>query len=60
MLRLRSNDFVDKVELARLAHAANMKPADFVERFGYLAERDMRTSLAPMQAASPSKFPPNG
>lgn len=53
MLRLREADFTDKVELSRLAQAANMKPAEFVERFGYLAEKDTKQSIAPMRAASP-------
>ncbi len=53
MLRLRASDFADKVELARLAQVANMKPSEFVERFGYLAE-DQRPSLSPMRAASPA------
>lgn len=54
MLRLRKQDFEDKVELARLAQAANMKPSEFIERFDYLAENEARTSLSPMRAASPS------
>ncbi len=54
MLRLRSEDFNDKVELARLAQAANMKPADFVERFSYLAENERRASMMPMRAAPPA------
>jgi 6-phosphofructokinase 1 len=53
MLRLKKADFRDPVELARLAHAANMKPTEFVERFGYLGEADVRASLAPMRAAVP-------
>jgi 6-phosphofructokinase len=51
MLRLRKDDFADKVELARLAQAANMKPSEFIERFGYLADNDVRGSLPPMRAA---------
>jgi 6-phosphofructokinase 1 len=51
MLRLRDTDFNDKVELARLAQAANMKPNEFVERFGYLAENDTRPSMAPLYTA---------
>lgn len=54
MLRLRQADFSDKVELARLAQAANMKPSEFVDRFGYLAETDTRASLIPMRAAPPA------
>jgi 6-phosphofructokinase 1 len=53
MLRLRASDFSDKVELARIAQAANMKPAEFVERFGYLAENDLRQSLSLTRAAAP-------
>jgi len=56
MLRLRSSDFDDKVELSRLAQAANMKPGEFTERFHYLAENEARTSLSPMRAASPSEM----
>lgn len=55
MLRLRKHDFTDKVELARLAHAANMKPAEFVDRFGYLAESDPRATLVPIPIAPPSE-----
>jgi 6-phosphofructokinase 1 len=52
MLRLKSGDFEDKVELARLAQAANMKPGEFKEQFGYLADHDPnRQSLRPMKAA---------
>ena len=52
MLRLKDHDFSDQVELSRLAQAANMKPAAFIERFGYLAEGPMkRQSLSPMRAA---------
>lgn len=54
MLRLREHDFSDKVELTRLSHTANMKPAEFIERFGYLRESDPRPSLGPMRAALPS------
>jgi 6-phosphofructokinase 1 len=54
MLRLRNHDFSDSVELARLAQAANMTPSAFVERFGYMAEADKRTSLRPMRAAPPT------
>jgi 6-phosphofructokinase 1 len=52
MLRLRKHDFVDTVELTRLAQAAQMKPADFIEQFGYLVKNDNRTSLPPMRGAS--------
>jgi 6-phosphofructokinase 1 len=55
MLRLKDTDFSDNIELSRLAQAANMKPKDFVERFGYLGGPDMhRKSLSPMRAAPPS------
>ena len=56
MLRLKDTDFADPVELSRLAQAANLKPKDFVERFGYLGEPDMqRASLSPMRAAAPAR-----
>jgi 6-phosphofructokinase 1 len=48
MLRLREADFKDKVELARLAQAANMTPSEFTERFGYLAQNEGRMSILPM------------
>ncbi|MBS2015364.1 MAG: 6-phosphofructokinase [Deltaproteobacteria bacterium] len=51
MLRLKPEDFDDKVELSRLAQAANMKPAEFVARFGYLVENDARTSMAAIRVA---------
>ena len=54
MLRLRNDDFNDKVELSRLAQAANMKPAEFVERFSYLAESETRASMMPMRAVAPA------
>ncbi len=56
MLRLRRHDFDDKMELARLAHAANMTPTQFREQFEYLAEQETARmpSLMPMRAASPS------
>ncbi len=60
MLRLKADDFKDQVELARLSSAANMKPSEFIERFGYLGETDTRNSLIPMRAASPSAPPPKG
>jgi 6-phosphofructokinase 1 len=54
MLRLKPKDFEDKVELARLSQAANMKPAEFREKFSYLVERDRHAhSLHPIKAASP-------
>jgi ATP-dependent phosphofructokinase / diphosphate-dependent phosphofructokinase len=56
MLRLKAQDLEDKVEIARLAQAANMKPAEFKELFGYLIEHDRRPhSLPPMKAAPPPK-----
>lgn len=55
MLRLKRQDFEDKVEVTRLAQAANMKPSEFKETFGYLTEHDRRPhSMAPMRAAKPS------
>jgi 6-phosphofructokinase 1 len=52
MLRLKQQDLDDKVEVTRLAQAANMTPAAFKERFGYLVEHDRRpTSLPPMKFA---------
>jgi ATP-dependent phosphofructokinase / diphosphate-dependent phosphofructokinase len=52
MLRLKSTDFKDKIELARLAQAANMKPAEFVERFGYLGDNELaRPSMLPFGIA---------
>ena len=53
MLRLRPEDFRDRVTLARLAQAANMKPAEFAQRFGYLAEGETRVSMPPFRAAPP-------
>jgi ATP-dependent phosphofructokinase / diphosphate-dependent phosphofructokinase len=53
MLRLRKFDFDDKVELSRLAQAANMKPSEFIDRFYYLAENETRASMSPMRAATP-------
>ena len=47
MLRLKAGDFKDKVELSRLAQAANMTTAQFVERFSYLGEEESRASLFP-------------
>lgn len=54
MLRLRASDFSDKIELARLAEAANLKPAEFVERFGHLEEAEGRPSMWPLRAATPT------
>jgi len=55
MLRLKGPDFTDTVELSRLAQAANMKPADFTARFGYLGAAEIqRPSLSPMRAATSS------
>jgi 6-phosphofructokinase len=53
MLRLKAEDLEDRVELAHMAAAANMTPAQFKERFGYLVEHDARPSMAPMKAATP-------
>jgi len=53
MLRLRREDLDDRVELARLAQAANMKPSEFREHFEYLTESDARrVSIGPMRSAS--------
>ncbi|MDB5213073.1 MAG: 6-phosphofructokinase [Myxococcaceae bacterium] len=54
MLRLKAEDLEDRVELAHMAAAANMTPAQFKERFGYLVENEARPSIAPMKAASPT------
>ncbi|MEA2752569.1 MAG: ATP-dependent phosphofructokinase / diphosphate-dependent phosphofructokinase [Myxococcales bacterium] len=54
MLRLKAEDLEDRVELAHMAAAANMTPAQFKERFGYLVENEARPSIAPMKAASPA------
>jgi len=53
MLRLKAEDLEDRVELAHMAAAANMTPAQFKERFGYLVENEARPSIAPMRAAKP-------
>jgi 6-phosphofructokinase 1 len=53
MLRLKKADFNDPVELARLSQAANMKPSEFVERFGHLGAADIRPSMLPMRASEP-------
>lgn len=55
MLRLRKEDMEEKVELARLSQAANMKPSEFVARFQYLVENDTRPmSLHSLPAAPPT------
>jgi 6-phosphofructokinase len=53
MLRLKAEDLEDRVELAHLATAANMTPAEFKQRFGYLVENEPRQSILPMKAAKP-------
>ena len=58
MLRLKAEDLEDRVELAHIARAANMTPAQFKERFGYLVENDARPSMAPMKGAELSESPP--
>jgi 6-phosphofructokinase len=58
MLRLKAEDLEDRVELAHLAQAANMTPAQFKQRFGYLVENDARASMAPMKGAELSEPPP--
>jgi ATP-dependent phosphofructokinase / diphosphate-dependent phosphofructokinase len=56
MLRLKKTDLEDRVELARLAQAANMKPAQFVEQFAYLTEAEpRRVSIGPMRASTPPR-----
>ena len=52
MLRLKAEDLEDTVELAQLSRSANMSPADFKKRFGYLVENDARTSLAPLLSSA--------
>jgi 6-phosphofructokinase len=54
MLRLKAEDLEDRVELAHMATAANMTPAQFKERFGYLVENEARPSMIPMKGASPT------
>ena len=54
MLRLKSEDLEDRVELAHLAAAANMTPAEFKQAFGYLVENEPRPSIMPMKAAKPA------
>jgi 6-phosphofructokinase 1 len=53
MLRLKAEDLEDRVELAHLAQAANMTPAEFKQRFGYLVENETRPSIAPLRAVKP-------
>ena len=53
MLRLKAEDLEDRVELAHMARAANMTPAEFTQRFGYLVQEETRSSMAPMRAAKP-------
>jgi len=53
MLRLKRADLDDRVELALLAQAANMTPAQFKERFGYIVENEARPSMTPMKTAVP-------
>lgn len=52
MLRLKAEDLEDRVELAHLAQAANMTPAEFKTRFGYLVENETRARIAPFKAAA--------
>jgi 6-phosphofructokinase 1 len=47
MLRIKASDLEDRVELARLAQAANMKPTEFKARFGHLVERETRHGRTP-------------
>ena len=54
MLRLKSEDLEDRVELALMAQAANMTAAQFKKTFGYLVEHDVRGSMAPFRAAKPA------
>ncbi|MCA9587573.1 MAG: 6-phosphofructokinase [Myxococcales bacterium] len=53
MLRLKPEDFADRVELSRLAQTVNMKPAEFRERFGYLADDEPRPISLHVRAAEP-------
>jgi len=53
MLRLKPEDLEDRVELAHMAAAANMTPAEFKHRFGYLVANEARQSIVPMKAAKP-------
>jgi 6-phosphofructokinase 1 len=54
MLRLKAGDLEDRVELAHMAAAANMTPAEFRKRFGYLVEDEASHSIAPTKAAPPA------
>jgi 6-phosphofructokinase 1 len=47
MLRLKTENLQDRVELAALARVANMTPAAFKKRFGYLVENDGQPSIPP-------------
>jgi 6-phosphofructokinase 1 len=47
MLRLRQQDLDDRVEVARLSQAANMKPAEFKARFGHLVEHEKPRGTSP-------------
>jgi 6-phosphofructokinase 1 len=52
MLRLKPEDLDDRVELSRLAGAANLSTSAFKERFGYLVDREPLPSMAPLKAAA--------
>jgi 6-phosphofructokinase 1 len=57
MLRLRAEDFEDRVELVRLAQAANMKPVEFKESFRHLVDGESTrktASLHPFPFAKPA------
>jgi 6-phosphofructokinase 1 len=57
MLRLRAEDFEDRVELVRLAQAANMKPSEFKESFRHLVDGEATrktASLHPFPFAKPA------
>ena len=45
MLRLKREDFEDKVDLSRLAQVVNMKPNEFRATFEYLVAEDAQPSL---------------
>jgi hypothetical protein len=53
MLRLKREDFEERVELTRLAQAANMTAQELKKAFAYLVEGEPRGSLYPMAAAPP-------
>ena len=55
-LDLRVPDLFRRL-MDRLAQAANMKPQQLKAEFGYLVERDVRTSMSPLAAAAPSGPP---